>query len=97
MRQLERGRARDPAIDEDLLALEEDLEKLERRDPRKAQLVKLRFFAGLTIEQAARVLDVSTSTADNDWAYARAWLRCTEYARCCLHRQELKVRPSQLD
>jgi RNA polymerase sigma factor (TIGR02999 family) len=64
-----------PASDEDLLALDEALEKLERRDPRKAQLVKLRFFAGLTIEQAARVLDVSTSTADNDWAYARAWLR----------------------
>jgi RNA polymerase sigma factor (TIGR02999 family) len=64
-----------PASDLDLLALDEALEKLERRDPRKAQLVKLRFFAGLTIEQAARVLDVSTSTADNDWAYARAWLR----------------------
>jgi DNA-directed RNA polymerase specialized sigma24 family protein len=64
-----------PATEEDLLALDEALEKLERRDPHKAQLVKLRLFAGLTIEQAARVLDVSTSTADTDWAYARAWFR----------------------
>jgi RNA polymerase sigma factor (TIGR02999 family) len=64
-----------PDTDEGLVALDDALEKLEQLAPRKAQLVKLRFFAGLTIEQAARVLDVSTSTADNDWAYARAWLR----------------------
>jgi RNA polymerase sigma factor (TIGR02999 family) len=61
--------------DDDILALNEALEKLEAQDPRKAQLVKLRFFAGLTNEQAAQVLCVSTSTADNDWAYARCWLR----------------------
>ncbi len=61
--------------DDDLLALDEALQKLERKDPRKAQLVKLRFFAGLTASEAARVLDISTSTADNDWAYARCWLR----------------------
>ena len=60
---------------DDLLLLHEALEKLEKKDKRKAALVKLRFFAGLTNEQAARVLGVSTSTADNDWAYARAWLR----------------------
>ena len=60
---------------DDLLLLHEALEKLEKKDKRKAELVKLRFFAGLTNEQAARVLGVSTSTADNDWAYARAWLR----------------------
>jgi RNA polymerase sigma factor (TIGR02999 family) len=60
---------------EDLLALQEALEKLEKKDRRKADLVKLRFFAGLTNEQAARVLGISTSTADNDWAYARSWLR----------------------
>jgi RNA polymerase sigma factor (TIGR02999 family) len=60
---------------EDLLLLHEALEKLEKKDKRKADLVKLRFFAGLTTEQAARVLGVSTSTADNDWAYARSWLR----------------------
>lgn len=40
-----------------------------------AQLVKLRFFAGLTIEQAAEALGIATSTADSDWAYARSWLR----------------------
>jgi RNA polymerase sigma factor (TIGR02999 family) len=61
--------------DVDLLALDEALEKLQRREPRQAELVKLRFFAGLTTEQAAEVLGISTSTADNDWAYARCWLR----------------------
>ncbi|HVX59706.1 MAG TPA: ECF-type sigma factor [Pirellulales bacterium] len=68
----------EPAIagpDLDLLALDEALEKLERQDRRRAELVKLRFFAGLSIEQAADALGVSTSTADNDWAYARCWLR----------------------
>jgi RNA polymerase sigma factor (TIGR02999 family) len=61
--------------DIDLLALNEALEKLERVDKRKADLVKLRFFAGLTIEEAAKALDISTSTADADWLYARSWLR----------------------
>ncbi len=60
---------------DDLLALHEALEKLERKDRRKAELVKLRFFAGLTQEQAAQALGISRSTADNHWAYARAWLR----------------------
>ena len=67
-----------PAVegpDLDLLALDEALARLEQRDPRKAQLVKLRFFAGLTVEQAARALGIATSTADEDWAYARSWLR----------------------
>jgi RNA polymerase sigma factor (TIGR02999 family) len=59
----------------DLLALNEALDKLERHDARKAALVKLRFFAGLTIAQAAQALDIATSTADEDWAYARSWLR----------------------
>ena len=59
----------------DLLALNEAIEKLEARDPRKAQLVKLRFFAGLTMQQAASALGISPSTADNDWAYAKCWLR----------------------
>jgi RNA polymerase sigma factor (TIGR02999 family) len=59
----------------DILALHEALIKLELKDQRKAELVKLRFFAGLTNEQAAQSLGISTSTADNDWAYARAWLR----------------------
>ena len=63
------------APDEDLLALDEALEKLAAQHPRKAELVKLRFFAGLTNEQAAQALGISASTADNDWAYARSWLR----------------------
>jgi RNA polymerase sigma factor (TIGR02999 family) len=58
-----------------LLALDEALRQLEAEDPRKAKLVKLRFFAGLTAEQAAAALGVSTSTAEKDWAYARSWLR----------------------
>ena len=58
-------------LGDDVLGLHEALEKLESLDPRKAQLVKLRFFAGLTNEQAAQALEISTSTADNDWAFAR--------------------------
>jgi len=67
-----------PAVggpDLDLLALNEALDNLEKRDRRQAELIKLRFFAGLTIEQAAEVLGISTSTAENDWAHARCWLR----------------------
>jgi RNA polymerase sigma factor (TIGR02999 family) len=59
----------------DLLALNEALEKLEQQDRRRAQVVKLRFFAGLTIDETALALGISTSTADSDWAYARCWLR----------------------
>ncbi len=59
----------------DLLELNEALDKLASKDARKAELVKLRYFAGLTIEQAAEMLGISTSTADADWAYAKAWLR----------------------
>jgi len=62
---------------DDLLALDEALRQLEANDPRKAALVKLRFFAGLTSEQAAAALGVSTSTAEKDWSYARSWLRLT--------------------
>ena len=62
-------------LGDDVLALHEALAKLESVDPRKAQLVKLRFFAGLSNAQAAELLGISTSTADNDWAYARCWLR----------------------
>jgi RNA polymerase sigma factor (TIGR02999 family) len=63
--------------DERLLALDEALRRLELEDPRKAELVKLRFFAGVTTEQAAAALGVSVSTAEKDWAYARSWLRVT--------------------
>ena len=58
----------------DLLALDEALAKLTEEDEAKAELVKLRFFAGLTLEQAARTLGVSPATADRHWAYARAFL-----------------------
>jgi RNA polymerase sigma factor (TIGR02999 family) len=59
----------------DILALNEALVKLENHDPRTAALVKLRFFAGLTIEEAAEAIGVSATTVENDWAYAKSWLR----------------------
>jgi RNA polymerase sigma factor (TIGR02999 family) len=59
----------------DLIALDEALTKLASQDRRKAELVKLRFFAGLTIRQAAAALGIAESTADADWAYAKSWLR----------------------
>jgi RNA polymerase sigma factor (sigma-70 family) len=58
----------------DLLALDEALECLAARDPVKADLVKLRYFAGMTIEEAAEALGVSAATAKRYWAYSRAWL-----------------------
>jgi RNA polymerase sigma factor (TIGR02999 family) len=61
--------------DLDLLAISEALDKLHVKDPRAAELVKLRFFAGLTRHQAAEALGVSVATADNDWAYAKGWLK----------------------
>jgi RNA polymerase sigma factor (TIGR02999 family) len=61
--------------DEKLLALHEALARLEQQDPEKAQLVKLRYFAGLSIRQAAEALGFSTATADRYWAFARAWLQ----------------------
>jgi RNA polymerase sigma factor (TIGR02999 family) len=65
--------AKEPDVD--LLALHDALDRLEAADKRKADLVKLRFFVGLTIEEAAHALGVSISTATTDWAYARCWLR----------------------
>ncbi|UCC99332.1 MAG: sigma-70 family RNA polymerase sigma factor [Phycisphaerales bacterium] len=59
---------------EDILGLDEALTKLAIEDPVKADLVKLRYFAGLTIEQAAQMLGISRATADRYWSYARAWL-----------------------
>lgn len=64
-----------PRPDEDLLALDEALKRLAVQDPVKAKLVELRYFAGLTGDQAAEVLGISPTTADRHWAYARAWLR----------------------
>ena len=61
--------------DESLLELNDAISEFEKLAPQKAELVKLRYFAGLTVEQAAGLLGISTSTADNYWAYARSWLR----------------------
>jgi RNA polymerase sigma factor (TIGR02999 family) len=64
-----------PSRDVDVIALDEALDRLANQDRRKAELVKLRFFAGMTIRQAAAALGIAESTADADWAYAKAWLR----------------------
>ena len=64
----------EPRNDDELLAVHEKLESLAAHDARKAELVKLRYFAGLTLEEAAAVLSIAVPTAKRDWAYARAWL-----------------------
>jgi RNA polymerase sigma factor (TIGR02999 family) len=63
-----------PNADDQLLALNESLEKFALEHPVQAELVKLRYFAGLTNEEAAQVLGVSLSTIKNYWTFARAWL-----------------------
>lgn len=60
--------------DTELILLDEALERLARHDPRKADLVKQRYFVGLTLEEAAEVLGISVRTAKRDWVYARTWL-----------------------
>jgi RNA polymerase sigma factor (TIGR02999 family) len=60
----------------DLLALDDALAKLQQEDAAKAKLVTLRFFAGLSLEEAAAVLNISRATADRWWSYARAFLHC---------------------
>lgn len=64
----------EPLPSDNLVALDEALTELAQRDPEAAELVQLRFFAGLTQQQAANLLGVSRRTADRTWAYARAWL-----------------------
>ena len=64
-----------PEIREDLVALDEALDRLAAEDPVKAELIKLRYFAGLTLPESADVLGISERTAGRHWAYARAWLR----------------------
>jgi RNA polymerase sigma factor (TIGR02999 family) len=64
-----------PALDEDLLDLDEALSRFAEADPTAAELVKLRYFAGLSIPQAAEALGIGARSADRLWAYARAWLR----------------------
>lgn len=60
---------------DDIIALDETLTKLNEKDPMVAELVKLRCFAGLTLEQAAQIQGISRRTAGSYWSYARAWLR----------------------
>jgi len=64
-----------PASDVDLLALDEALSRLERLDHRQCQVVELRFFGGLTEEEAAEVLNISTATVKRDWRQAKRWLK----------------------
>jgi RNA polymerase sigma factor (TIGR02999 family) len=64
-----------PEADVDLLALDAALRRLAEHDPLKARLVELRYFAGLTGDQAAAVLGISASSADRHWVFTRAWLR----------------------
>ena len=61
--------------DERLLAVDEALQKLAAHHPQQAEVVKLRYFVGMTFEEAASVLDISIRTAKASWAYARAWLK----------------------
>jgi RNA polymerase sigma factor (TIGR02999 family) len=66
---------------DDLLAISEALDRLAEHDAQKAELVKLRFFGGLSVQEAADTLRISRATADRHWAYARTWLYCQ------LHRE----------
>ena len=74
---LEEGSIDAPAPEkaDELIALDDALGKLEEQDPRKVRLVSLRFFVGLSIEEAAEILGISVATANRDWVYSRAWLQ----------------------
>lgn len=63
-----------PELHEDLLALDEALDKLAEQDQAAAQIVRLRYFAGVTLSEAAQLLDISARSADRLWSFARAWL-----------------------
>lgn len=63
-----------PAPTDELLALHDALDQLAAQDPAKAELVKLRYFVGLTLEETAEVLGISLATAKRQWTFARAWL-----------------------
>jgi RNA polymerase sigma factor (TIGR02999 family) len=71
---LESGCLLSPAPSMDLLALDEALSRLAETEPAKAELVKLRFFAGLTMPEAAAALDISLATAERYWTFAKSWL-----------------------
>ncbi|MAG93096.1 MAG: RNA polymerase subunit sigma, partial [Planctomycetaceae bacterium] len=64
------------AAPDELIAIHDALDALAEDDPQAAELVKLRYFAGFAIEQAAELLGVSRSTAYEHWAFAKAWLKC---------------------
>lgn len=72
--ELDENRLVAPDADEQLIAIDEALEKLAREHPVQAQVVKLRYYAGMTNEETAQLLDLSVSTVKNYWAFARAWL-----------------------
>jgi DNA-directed RNA polymerase specialized sigma24 family protein len=63
---------RDPL---EIIAVHEALDRLAQKSPRKAELVKLRYFLGCTLPEAAAILSIASATAEEDWAYARTWLR----------------------
>jgi RNA polymerase sigma factor (TIGR02999 family) len=63
-----------PPVDDDLVALDEALTRFARVEPQKAELVKLRYFVGLTTEETAAALGISPATAKRHWAYSKAWL-----------------------
>jgi RNA polymerase sigma factor (TIGR02999 family) len=69
------------AAPDELLLIDEAIAKLAREDARAAQLVRLRYFAGLSVEEAAEMTGISRSTAYEHWSYARAWLHCELYGR----------------
>ncbi len=73
--ELEEADAVAPEKPQKLLALDAALRKLATQDPKTAELVELRYFGGLTIKRAAEILGISPRTANNYWAYAKAWLR----------------------
>jgi RNA polymerase sigma factor (sigma-70 family) len=64
-----------PGLDLDFVALDEALVKLAELDPQQSQIVDLRFFSGLSVEETAKVLDISERTVKRDWNVAKAWLR----------------------
>ena len=71
---LNEGIVADTISDDELLDLDEALNELEALEPRQARVVELRYFAGLEVEEAAKVLEVSKTTVERDWRFARAWL-----------------------
>ena len=80
-----------PGSDDELLTVHEALDLLARHDTRKAELVKLRYFVGLSIEETARALGISEPTVKRDWAYARAWL----FQAISEQRKNLPAGPAQ--